>query len=105
MKCGANIKNLIARGHNWRFYHENFPFLRQTPTATLPWGTIHWEQWFRSQSTANKQPTPTNAGKPGSSLRIPGGFCFNFACAVVFPGRTFLFRLLDLTTGVRKPHF
>ena len=28
-----------------------------------------------------------------------------FACAVVLPGRAFLRRLIDLTTGVSKPHF
>ena len=29
----------------------------------------------------------------------------NFACAVVVPGRAFLRRLIDLTVGVRKPHY
>ena len=29
----------------------------------------------------------------------------NFACTVVVPGRAFLRRLIDLTIGVRKPHF
>ena len=29
----------------------------------------------------------------------------NFACTVVVPGRAFLRRLIDLTIGVKKPHF
>ena len=29
----------------------------------------------------------------------------NFACAVVVPGRAFLRRLIDLTLGIRSPHF
>ena len=29
----------------------------------------------------------------------------NFACSVVVPGRAFLRRLIDLTIGVRHPHF
>ena len=29
----------------------------------------------------------------------------NFACSVVVPGRAFLRRLIDLTIGVRRPHF
>ena len=29
----------------------------------------------------------------------------NFSCTVVVPGRAFLRRLIDLTIGVRKPHF
>lgn len=28
-----------------------------------------------------------------------------FACMAVVPGRAFLCRLIDLTTGVQKPHF
>jgi len=27
--------------------------LRQTPATSLPWGTIHWELWLRSQSAVN----------------------------------------------------
>ena len=29
----------------------------------------------------------------------------NFACSVVVPGRAFLRRLIDLTIGIRHPHF
>ena len=75
MKYGATIQDLAARGHNWRFYDENFRFLWQTPTTSLPWNTIHWELWLRSQSSARKQLPPTNAGKPGSNVRVPRGFC------------------------------
>ncbi|CAH3191527.1 unnamed protein product, partial [Porites evermanni] len=36
MKYGSTIQDLAARGHNWRFYDENFRFLRQTPATSLP---------------------------------------------------------------------
>ena len=29
----------------------------------------------------------------------------NFTCSVVLPGRAFLRRLIDLTIGIRRPHF
>ena len=29
----------------------------------------------------------------------------NFTCSVVLPGRAFLRRLIDLTRGIRRPHF
>ena len=41
MKYGATIQDLAARGHNWRFYDENFRFLRQSQATSLPWGNIH----------------------------------------------------------------
>ena len=50
MKYGSTIQDLAARCHNWRFYDEHFRFLRQTPAASLPWGTIHWELWLCLQS-------------------------------------------------------
>ena len=50
MKYGSTIQDLAARCHNWRFYDENFRFLRQTPASSLPWGTIHWELWLCLQS-------------------------------------------------------
>ena len=80
MKYGSTIQDLAARGLNWRFYDENFRFLRQTPATSLPWGTIHWELWLRSQSpvSAKKPQTPVNTGKLGHNLRVPKGFCFSY---------------------------
>ncbi len=49
MKYGSTIQDLADRGHNWRFYDENFRFLRQSQATSLPWGTIHLELWFKSQ--------------------------------------------------------
>ena len=57
MKYGSTIQDLAAKGLNWRFYDENFRFLRQTPATSLPWGTIHLELWLRSQR-------PVSAKKP-----------------------------------------
>lgn len=75
MKYGATIQDLAARGHNWRFYDENFRFLRQSPATSLPWGTIHWELWLRSQSTVKKFNSTTGAVK---SLDVPRGYCFKY---------------------------
>ena len=80
MKYGSTIQDLAARGHNWRFYDENFRFLRQTPATSLPWGTIHWELWLRSQSpvSVKKAQTPAGTGKLMPNLRVPRGFCFTY---------------------------
>ena len=38
MKYGSTIQDLAVRGHNWRFYDENFSFLRQSQASSLPFG-------------------------------------------------------------------
>ena len=65
MKYGATIQDLAARGHNWRYYDENFPFLRQSPATSLPSGSIHWELWLKSQINANIND-------------VPRGYCFKY---------------------------
>ena len=80
MKYGSTIQDLAARGHNWRFYDENFRFLRQSPSTSLPWGTIHWELWLRSQSpvSVKRAQTTASTGKPMPNFRVPRGFCFTY---------------------------
>ena len=48
--------------------------------TSLPWGTIHWELWLRSQSpvSAKKLQTPANTEKLVHNLRIPRRFCFSY---------------------------
>ena len=80
MKYGSTIQDLPERGHNWRFYDENFRFLRQAPATSLPWDTIHWELWFHSQSQvgAKRAQTSASTGKLMPSLGMPWGFCFTY---------------------------
>ena len=80
MKYGSTMQDLHKRSHNWRFHDENFRFLRQAPTTSLPWGTIHWELWLCSQNPviAKRAQTFASTGKLLSSLRIPKGFCFTY---------------------------
>lgn len=80
MKYGATIQDLAARGHDWRYYDENFRFLRQSQASSLPWGNIHWELWLKSQNTPKKLPTSDGPRKSFSTLvpRVPRGYCFKF---------------------------
>ena len=59
MKYGEVVQDLAARGHNWKFYDENFRFLRQSQPAAFPWINIHWELWMRSQQPIVRKPTAT----------------------------------------------
>ena len=43
MKYGEIIQGLEGRGHNWKFYDENFRFLRQAHHTSMPWDRIQGE--------------------------------------------------------------
>ena len=79
MKYGEIIQDLAVRGHNWKFYDENFRFLRQAHGALLPWDRIHGELWLKSQNVLRKTSPPQFSApqrtKPDS---IPKGYCFRF---------------------------
>ena len=83
MKYGDIVQDLADRGQNWRFYDENFRFLRQTQRGSLSWANVHWELWLRSQNTSHKfsgpmqraAATPSSKGPQNS---IPRGYCFKF---------------------------
>ena len=48
MKYGEIIQGLEGRGHNWKFYDENFRFLRQAHHTSMPWDRIQGELWLKS---------------------------------------------------------
>ena len=62
----------------------------------LPWEKI--EKFLAATSLLSKRKVVILRDLP-SLVRL-----LNFACSVVTPGRPFLRRLIDLTTGVRSPY-
>ena len=90
MKYGSLIRDLAVRGHNWRFYDENFRFIRQSHFSSLPWGTIHSELWLRSHSGTSTSKSPGSGETPGPGTKadrpIPYGFCFKFHRGLVCDG-------------------
>ena len=81
MKYADTIQDLAGRGNNWRYYDENFRFLRQSDSSSLPWGNLHWELWLKSQVIESKksfQPNPNVTQRAGKVGPIPKGFCYRF---------------------------
>lgn len=82
MKYGDIVQDLADRGHNWRFYDENFRFLRQQERISLPWANVYWELWSRSQYSTSKPAGPMQRAVTPSAkaqfLPIPRGHCFKF---------------------------
>lgn len=92
MKYGEIIQDLAARGHNWRYYDQNFRFLRQKQASAFPWGVLHGELWLRAQSPLTKKPQPANVVKPRARTdlpRVPQGFCFKFHRGLACSGCSF----------------
>ena len=66
MKYGEVVRDLAARGGNWRYYDTNFRYLKQQQPASLAWNVVHWELWIRSQNlSTTKPPRPSNGGGGG----------------------------------------
>ena len=79
MKYGEVVQDLAARGHNWKFYDENFRFLRQSQSASFPWGAIHWELRMHSQkSVIRKVPIQPPSSRTRFDI-LPLGYCFKFS--------------------------
>ena len=47
MKYREIIQDLAGRGHNWKFYDENFRFLRQAHHTSMPSDRIQGELWLK----------------------------------------------------------
>ncbi len=78
MKYGQIIRDLAARGQNWRFYDENFRYLRQTQASLVPWGSILGELWLRSQYSTKSPPViPAHNSKLGTAS-VPKGYWILF---------------------------
>ena len=82
MKYCDTIQDLAVRGHNWKFYDENFRFLRQAHRSALPWERIHDELWLKSNQVHVPQPRafqPISQGRVyGKVETTPKGYCFRF---------------------------
>ena len=81
MKYGEVVRDLNARGGNWRFYDTQFRFLRQSNVPGMPWGTTHWELWIRAQNMKpNTQARPNLS--PASTVQlgpfVPLGYCWKY---------------------------
>lgn len=79
MKYGEVVQDLAARGFNWRFYDENFRFLRQAQPSSFPWNNIHWELWMRAQHLVKRQyPLTSQQRRRQQDQSTPKGHCFKF---------------------------
>ena len=95
MKYGEVVRDLAARGGDWRFYDQQFRHLRQSNTSEMPWGSTHWELWIRAQNFHNsarftKNLTVRNSPAPYPiGPFVPKGYCRKFHRGNDCPGCSF----------------
>lgn len=46
MKYSATVRDLATKNAHWKYYDENFRFLRQK--SLFHWDEIHWELWLQA---------------------------------------------------------
>ena len=77
MKYSETVRDLAAKNAHWRYYDENFRFLRQK--TLFPWDQIHWELWLQAHHM-QKSPTVVSSDSRNRPTRspFPSGFCWRF---------------------------
>ena len=73
MKYGATIQDLSARGHNWRYYDENFVFCASLRAPLFSGGLYIGNGG--SQINGKKSIPATGVAR---NLDVPRGYCFKF---------------------------
>ena len=86
MKYSEVVRNLAARGANWRFYDTQLRSLRQTRAHEMPWGTTHFELWIRAQSFAHIAPARSNIAQPSGRTSQLGPFVPIGSCRAFHKG-------------------
>ena len=78
MKYSATVRDLAAINAHWRYYDENFRYLRQK--SLFPWDEIHWELWLQAHhmNRSSFQTTLPNTSTKPIKQPFPRGFCWKF---------------------------
>jgi len=81
--CGI-VRDLANKQGNWRWYDEQFRFLRPSKPKSFPWDNVHWELWFQSLPISQSSAHLMLAHNPvklrtAASAPFPKGFCWEFA--------------------------
>ena len=77
MKYSETVRDLAAKNAHWRYYDENFRFLRQK--ALFPWDQIHWELWLQAHHMNRAAPSVSSESSHKNSRQaFLTGFCWKF---------------------------
>ena len=85
MKYCEVVRDIAAKSGNWRYYDEQFRFLRQSKPEKYPWDNVAWELWHQamhSSLTTSRQNSNYDfrARRPNQRpfQSFPKGVCWRF---------------------------
>ena len=78
MKYSATVRDLAGKNAHWKYYDENFRFLRQK--SLFPWDEIHWELWLLAHHMNRNSFQPSSQVSSAKQIKqpFPRGFCWKF---------------------------
>ena len=78
MKYSATVRDLAGKNAHWKYYDENFRFLRQK--SLFPWDEIHWELWLLAHHMNRNSFQPLSQVSSVKQIKqpFPRGFCWKF---------------------------
>ena len=85
MKYCEAVRDIAAKQGNWRYYDEQFRFLRQSKSERFPWDNVAWELWHQAMysSLTTSRPNSTydfqaRRANQRHFQSFPRGLCWRF---------------------------
>ena len=75
------VRDIANKSGNWRYYDQQFRYLRQTNPEKFPWDRVMWELWNQAIHVASKSPSENTRNKKPQTrpfLSFPKGVCWKF---------------------------
>ena len=75
------VRDIANKSGNWRYYDQQFRYLRQTNPEKFPWDRVMWELWNQAIHVTSKSPQDHTWNKKPQNrpfLSFPKGVCWKF---------------------------
>ena len=70
------VRDIAKKSGNWRYYDQQFCYLRQTNQKKFPWARVMWELWNQAIHVTSKSPQDnTQNKKPKSAISLLSKGC------------------------------
>ena len=72
------VRDIANKSGNWRYYDQQFRYLRQTNPEKFPWDRVMWELWNQAIHVTSKSPQDHTRNKKTQTrpfLSFPKGVC------------------------------
>jgi len=84
------VRDIANKSRNWRYYDQQFLYLRQTNPEKFPSDRVMWELWNQAIHVTSKNPQDNTRIKKAQTrpfLSFPKGVCWKFHSGEFCAGR------------------